>query len=45
MAEGLAPVVPQQFVAPKALIAEADNLKLIHQRTFVDEEGKSLLGN
>ena len=37
MAEGPTPVGPQQFVAPKALIAKADNLELVHQRTVVDE--------
>ena len=43
-AEGPTPVVPQQFVAPKSLIAEADKLELLHQRTFVDEAKKRLLG-
>ena len=37
MEEGPAPVGPHQFVAPKALIAEADNLELVQQRTVVDE--------
>ena len=45
MAEGPAHVVPQQFDAPKALIAEADNLELVQQRTVEDEAEKRLLGN
>jgi len=44
MAEGPAPMGPQQFDAPKALIAEADNLELVQQRTVVDEAEKRLLG-
>ena len=35
---------PHQFVAPKALIAEADNLELVQQRTVVDEADKRLIG-
>ena len=37
MAEGPAPVGPHQFVAPKALIAEADNLELVKYRTVMYE--------
>ena len=44
MAEGPAHVVPHQFDAPKALIAEADNLELVQQRTVVDDAQKRLLG-
>ena len=44
MAEGPVPVVPQQFDAPKALTAEADNLELLQQRTVEDEAEKRLLG-
>ena len=44
MAEGPTPVVPQPFDAPKALIAEADNLELLQQRTVVEESEKRLLG-
>ena len=44
MSEGPAPVGPQQFVAPKALISEANNLELVQQRNVVDESEKSLLG-
>ena len=44
MAEGPAHVVPQQFDAPKALIAEADNLELVQQRTVVDGAERRLLG-
>ena len=44
MAEGPAPVGPHKFVSPKALIAKADNLELVHQRTVVDEVEKRLLG-
>ena len=44
MAEVPAPVGPQQFVAPKALIAEADNLELLQQITVVDEAEKRMLG-
>ena len=43
MSEGPAPVGPQQFVAPKALISEANNLELVHQRTVVGEAEKRLL--
>ena len=35
---------PQQFDAPKDLIAEADNLGLLHHRTVVDEAEKRLIG-
>ena len=44
MVEGPAPVGPQQFVAPKYLIAEVDNLELLQQRSVVDEAEKWLLG-
>ena len=44
MAEVPAPVGPQQFVSPKALIAEADNLELVQQITVVDEAEKRMLG-
>ena len=37
-------MVPQNFDAPKYLIAEVDNLKLVQQRTRVDESEKRLLG-
>ena len=44
MEEGPAPVGPQKFDATKALIVKADNLKLVQQRTVVDEAEKRLLG-
>ena len=43
MAEGPAPVGPQQFFSPKSLISEADNLEIVQQRTVVDEAEKRLL--
>ena len=42
--EGPAPVGPQKFVSPKALIADMDNLELVQQRAVVDEAEKRLLG-
>ena len=44
MAEVPAPVGPHQFDAPKSLIAEADDLELVQQRTGVYEAEKKLLG-
>ena len=44
MAESPTHVGPQQFVAPKALIARAGNLELLQQRPVVDEAEKWLLG-
>ena len=44
MAEGPVPVGPQQFYAPKALIAKTDNLELVQQRFVVDEAKKGCLG-
>ena len=35
---------PQQFVAPKSLIAEVDNMELVQKRVVVYEADKWLLG-
>ena len=44
ISEGPAPVGPQQFYTPKALISKADNLELVQKRTVMDEAEKRLHG-